>query len=307
MHNYIWFINEHDEGQPYGWGLAHCLYSLAYIKSKVIQYGASLCERFAEPWLKAKLDIHSGILADNVLGAQFSSIASRVQEYLDILEKMRARHILVQSNEDEIETQEAGGSSFQIISSFLEYLDKAITTYILGASLSTQSDSGHSFAQAETHQTSTDAQASYVQFREEETFTRGLVDEFISRNWVHFLHLGMPTSLKYKIKTQAKTQADIRKRREGTQLALEKSITIKKSELYETLGYSIPQPDDDIFIARPSFQPTGTPGGVPGLPFFRTPENPEIYQKPWLFKKKNKNSKRNFSEMQNLSEELLQI
>jgi len=268
LHDYVWSFWEKEEANPYGEGLAHILFSTAYIKSKILQYRASLAERWGkEPWIKAKLDLSAGILADTVLGPQFQSVSSRATEAMEVFKKMRAGKILVQAGEDDFDLIETGAANDGILDNFLRYLDELLAIGILGATLTTQSGSGHSFAQSQTHQTTIDARAEYLKNRIENDYSKYLITDFVRRNWMHFVRIGLPGKLNFKIRSESQSKIERENKKEYVSLVIDKQIPVEEAELYETIGFGVPKPDSKIFISTIQQQPS-----VGGL----SPQSPPI-------------------------------
>jgi len=273
MQDYIWYFSEFSELQAgYGLGLGHVLWSICHIKSKVLQYRAELAETWARPWVIAKIDLLMGVLNDSAMTGHFPAINSRVSDILDVLEKMRGRHILAvpSQGQDELDIKEAGSSSDNMMNSFLEYLDKSITTLILGSTLNTQEGNAGSYAQSKVHESSTDAVVSYHRERIEEALTRDLVDDFIQRNKLLLIRAGIPQKgqLQYKIRDPRQSESKKQEKQQALPIALQMQLPLKKSEVYETLGFSIPTDDDDLFQSpQQQFQQQSQNGSQGGLPF----------------------------------------
>jgi len=292
VQDYIWFFSDFSEEMAgYGLGLGHILWSICYIKSKVLQYRAELAETWARPWLIGKLDLAQGVLTDMTMGTGYSSITDRISTVLDTLDKMRGRHVLVMGNEDNLEVKEAGAGSDNMMNSFLEYLDRQITTLILGSTLSTMPNQGTgSFSQAKVHETSTDAVVAYHRERIEEVLTRDLIQDFVQRNRLLLLRKGLPSrgQIQFKIKDPRQNQQKLQIKQQSLPLAVQIGLPLKKAEVYETLGFSVPTDTDELFT------PTQQPGrgqeqpGAGGLPF-QTPFSFNVGKREKKFKRLLKN------------------
>ncbi len=211
VQDYIWHWNEFDESSPYGRGIGNILYPLIYIKKKLKQYWADLCETWFRPWLVAMIDQMRGAI-DAELGNGLNSIASRMQEWLDLLENMRARHVAVHTQGDELRVIENGSTGENIIQSFIDWIDKKVQLVILAAELTTTAPSVGSYAMGQLHRGATQTVVQFHRLRLANTLVRELLSDFIIRNRGNFLSMGLkiprPRNIIVKIKVEVEEQKD---------------------------------------------------------------------------------------------------
>jgi len=186
---------------------------------------------------------------------------------MEVFKKMRAGKILVQAGEDDFDLIETGAANDGILDNFLRYLDELLALGIPGATLTTQSGSGHSFAQSQTHQTTIDARAEYLKNRIENDYSKYLITDFVRRNWMHFVRIGLPGKLNFKIRSESQSKIERENKKEYVSLVIDKQIPVEEAELYETIGFGVPKPDSKIFISTIQQQPS-----VGGL----SPQSPPI-------------------------------
>jgi len=282
--DFLWYFSSHEEQQAgYGRGFGEVLYTILFIKANLLQYRASIAERFSEPWVIGKLSTLSGVLDSTDLGSgdAFQNVSTVLTEFLDVLEKMRSRHVIAVDKElHDIDIKEVSGSGDRTLGEFIAYLDKQITTLILGGTLATQQGDGvGSYAQAKQHASATDAVVIYHRSRLEEVFTRDLVGEFIERNKSTFMALDLPIpesgQLKFKIRDTREQQGGGQGQSDSIQrlqFAMQAGINLKKSEVYESLNFTMPnEKDADDLLDWSEIKPAAPGGGGGGFPFQEEP------------------------------------
>jgi len=205
VQDFIWYIHEWEELNPYHRGLGDILYHLAYIKSKVIQYWADLCESWSKPFMTVFIDAAKAAI-NAALGTGFPSAEARVNKIISDFESARSRHMVVMDKSDKIEFNEAGSTGNNILSDLMNYADTKIQLAILGAELTTGAPSVGSYALGQIHRGATQSIIQYNRLRLEEVLARDLVYDFILRNRKNFVAMGMdiptPGEIKFKIRVQ---------------------------------------------------------------------------------------------------------
>ena len=188
VQDFIWFIQMWNELSPYHEGFGQKLFALTYIKSKVLQYWADLCESWSKPFLVALIDT-----AKATWGAEigFVSMQQRAQAILDALDKARARHSVVFDKEDKVNFHEHGSTGSNICQELMQYCDKKIHLLILGQELTTGTGTGRgSYALGGIHENKEQTIVGYNRMRCAETLERDLVYDFIFRNRLNLYRLG---------------------------------------------------------------------------------------------------------------------
>jgi hypothetical protein len=211
LQDYLFCIHEWEETNPYFRGIGDVVYALAYVKTKVVQYWADLCESYAKPFLIATIDtLKASINAS--LGSGFTTAKDRANQIIDAFEAARARHMVVLDKSDKVDFHEHGSTSNNILRDMLDYCDQKIQLVILGAELttSTSGSGAGSFALGQIHRQATQAIVQYNRLRLEEVLEKELVYDFYLRNKKNFVELGLklrPGDVKLKIRIKAEEQA----------------------------------------------------------------------------------------------------
>lgn len=214
VQDFIWYIHEYEEMNPYFRGFGEILWQAVYIKSKIIQYWADLCESWAKPFLVVLLDAAKAAF-DAGMGTGFPSAADRINQIFTAFEKARSRHMVVMDNSDKLEYHEKGSVGNNIIRELHEYLDKKIELLILGAELTTQAPSVGSYALGQLHRGATQSIVAYNRTRLEDVLEQELIQDFLYRNRLNLLAMGFrefPRIDQYKL--QIKVEAE-EKRKEA--------------------------------------------------------------------------------------------
>jgi len=194
LQDFVWHFSESREDRVgYGRGILEILYTTIRIKSYLTQYRAAYCEKFASPWLIARIDTAKRVTSAALATGDIHTIGATVTEWMDLLTQMQARHVAVADKDDEIEVVEPAGTATGHIAEFMDYLDRCMTTLILGATLSTQQASGpsSSWSQSRVHEASTDAVVAYHRARLQETLRDDLLRAFIADNHEIFAAMGL--------------------------------------------------------------------------------------------------------------------
>lgn len=182
VQDYMWYIHEKDELNPYFRGLGVVLYRLVYVRSKIVQYWAELCESWARPFITLSINMAKGALSSLQMN-DIKTADERIQEWLDVLEAARGRHAIVKDSNDKLEILEKGSTGNNILREFLNYLDEKIQNVFLGASLTTGTGKGvGSYALGEVHQEQTHYLIAYSKERLCEVLMREFVEDLVYQN-----------------------------------------------------------------------------------------------------------------------------
>ena len=190
LQDYICFYDEQEELFPYFEGLGECLYLMAYIKVKVLQYWTDLCESWAKPFLVVATDLMKGAFNAN-LGQGFVSKSKRVADLLDTFEKTRSRHIAVIDKSDELQYHEKGSVGANMLRELITYCDSKIQLLFFGTELSTEAGSFGSYKLGAIHHEETNKLAVYQRTRLEDVLVRDIVLETLYRNRYNLITLGI--------------------------------------------------------------------------------------------------------------------
>ena len=155
-----------SQWDPYGLGLGHQLYWPVFFKRQDISYWLRFLDKYGMPTVLAKGD------------------ASQKNALLDAAEAVQSESAVFINDNEMLELLEASRSALSSggYDALVEYMDKEITTLILGSTLSTDVGDKGSFAAADVHR--------------DETRLRGMTDaanlnEYLTRSlstWITFFN-----------------------------------------------------------------------------------------------------------------------
>lgn len=252
LQNPEWFVKHYyqrtEDTLNYGRGLLDSLHYYQASKMRVLQEGLAACERFGQGFIKVAMDTMTrpGNTAD---GTDNASVA---REYLKRIDQQRARHAFVHGKEDEVEVLGGFGEGWQLIKELLAHLDNAIRTLVLGANLPTGATSGGSYALAEIQENSTEALIQFDRDLLSETLTRDLVGLVWSLNADAFRRLGMGGVRMPRLRIVNEKREDPQVAASVIAQALQAGIPLRRDEVYEKLGFTMPQQDDEVVRATPA-------------------------------------------------------
>ena len=236
-----------------------------YAKEHVFQESLQAVERFAQGILTARIDgardADTGLPNDEVVTA-----------WREVLEDLRARHVLVFDKADEVEVIQGSSEGWQLMHSIRDELRSTIFTLVLGANLTTAANEGGSYALAEIQENSTEALIQYDRETLEETLTDDLLGCVWHKNYANLVELGIVGEKPRFSITQEKRQ-DPKERAEVAATLNGMGVELAADDLYEQTGFRKPDPGEDVIAGAapaPAFDPFG--GGpprqlsLPGMP-----------------------------------------
>ena len=235
--------NDDESSLGYGRGLSEALYEYMRAKAALLTYMLQACERFGPGILKFKMD------------TQASNLGGKTQEQaandaIAVLRKMRAEGIIALDARDEAEIMEGSSTGWGMITQALAYLDNAIRTLLLGANLPTQATSGGSYAMAEVQENSTEALVQYDREILAESIDRDLVGLIMRVNAPQIAAVGLAGAERPKFAILDEKRADPEVAARVAQTLLAAGIPLRKDEVYERVGYSVPGPEDEVIDPR---------------------------------------------------------
>ena len=226
-----------------------------YAKTHVFQESLQAVERFAQGIITAKIDgardAETGMPNQNL-----------IDSWVDVLEDLRSRHVLVYDKSDQVETVQMNGEGWQLMAEIRGELRSTIMTLILGANLTTSADKGGSYALAEVQENSTEALVQYDRETLEETLTDDLLGCIWFKNHANLVELGLAEEKPRFSITQEKRQ-DPQERANVAGTLNQMGVDLSLDDLLEQTGFRKPDDGEDI-IEGGSAQPAGMPG-MPGL------------------------------------------
>ncbi len=226
----------------YGRGLREALGWWWYAKEHVFQESLQAVERFAQGILTARVDG----ARDAATGLPNTALISA---WRDVLEDLRARHVLVYDSSDEVSTVSPSGEGWQLMSQIRAELRSSIHTLILGANLTTAASEGGSYALAEIQENSTEALIQYDRETLEETLTDDLLGCVWYHNWPNLVELGIAEECpKFAIK-QEKRQDPVQ-RASVAQVLNSMGIELSLEDVLEQTGFRKPEPGEQVVLKQ---------------------------------------------------------
>jgi len=246
-------VYQDDQGTlGHGRGLREALGWWWYAKEHVFQESLQAVERFAQGIMTAKVDgardAETGLPNTELINA-----------WSDVLESLRARHVLVYDSSDQVESVQVGGEGWQLMESIRAELRSSIHTLILGANLTTAASEGGSYALAEIQENSTEALIQYDRETLEETLTKSLVGCLWWKNHANLAELGIDQEKPRFAITQEKRQ-DPQMRATVAQTLSAMGVELSLQDVLEQTGFKKPEPGEPIIAGR------AAPAAMPAIP-----------------------------------------
>lgn len=230
-----------------------------YAKEHVFQESLQAVERFAQGILTAKIDG----ARDAKTGLPNTAL---IEAWRDVLEDLRARHVLVYDKADSVESVAVSGEGWQLLNTIRAELRSTIFTLILGANLTTSADKGGSYALAEVQQDSTAALVQYDRETLEDTLTDDLLGSVWYQNHANLVELGIADEKPRFNITQEKHE-DPQKRAEVAATLSGMGVNLSLEDVLEQTGFRKPEPGEEIVAGRAAPDPSLLPplGGAGGF------------------------------------------
>lgn len=212
LENPQWFIqhvmHNTEDTLGYGGGLLSEIFMYWRAKTICIREGLNSLERWAGGVLVGKID---GLRA----GSTGETNSKIVSDWLEVLEKMRSRHVNVMDKEDDVQVIDGASSGFNQVEFMLNYLDSGIIRRILNSELPTGggSDVG-SLARAEVEADQAEGTFQFSRRALGETLTDSLIaftwdrNKFLIEAILKSLGLPMAKMPSYQIRQEEIEDAD---------------------------------------------------------------------------------------------------
>ena len=248
-----------EEGRlNYGQGILESLYFFWWVKGVIWKEGLQGLERWSQGIVIGKVDSFRE-------GSTTKQNETMRDELFTALRDMRSRNILITDKETDIDVKDGGMAGHQMVVTFLKYIDEKILSLVLGSSLPYGGgDSGGSYARAEVEENSSEALIQFDRTKLDEDLTHDLIGQVWRMNRANFAALGLADA------NMPRFSSVQEKRQDPTVVASIISqmsavgLPLRKDEVYDRLGFTMPNEQDEIFESKQS-EPPG--GGMPGMPF----------------------------------------
>ncbi len=231
-----------------------------YAKTQVFQESLAAVERFAQGILTAKID-----------GARDAETGlpnvELIREWRNVLEDLRARHVLVYDAADQIEVVQMNATGWELLHKIREELRTTIFTLILGANLTTSASSGGSYALAQVQENSTEALVQYDREILEETITEHLLGCLWYKNHANLVELKIADE-KPRFAVSQEKREDPKERAEVASVLTTMGVKLSLEDVLEQTGFRKPEPGEEVVEQAPPPDPFGGGmfGGPPQLP-----------------------------------------
>jgi len=263
---FVKVVYNDEEGRlGYGRGLLEAMYFYHWIKGRILEEGVQGVEKWARGVIVAEIE---GLR----VGDTDKTNAALRQKWLDILKEMQSGKVIVHEKGDKISVVESSGTGNHMVLDYIRYLDDAMRSLILGATLPFGGGSGGqgggsgSLARAEVE---SDVHEALVQFDREkidEDLTYDLLGLFFRMNQQNFMELGLGASGMPKFETMQEKRENPKENADVATVLLNAGVSLKKEEVYKRTGWTPPSNDDEIIEGRQQQQVdpmTGMPFGAP--------------------------------------------
>tara|TARA_R100001594_G_scaffold128734_2_gene167125 strand:- start:2352 stop:3704 length:1353 start_codon:yes stop_codon:yes gene_type:complete len=255
-----WFVKvkyygEEESRLGYGFPLIESLYFFWWIKGIIWREGLQGLERWSQGIVIGKIDSFRE-------GGTDKTNQDIRDDLYTALKDMRSRNILVTDKETELEVKDGGMAGHQMVTGFLEMIDKKILGLVLGSALPYGGGEGvGSMARAEVEENTTETLIQFDRTKMDEDLTHDLVSQVWRMNKKNFAEVGLGTA------NMPKFSSVQEKREDPTVVAgiisqmSAVGLPLRKDEVYERIGFTMPKDDDEIF--EPKQQEPQMPGGLP--------------------------------------------
>lgn len=243
-------IYEDDQASlGYGSALREAVGWWWYAKEHVFLETLQAVERFAQGILHAQVD-----------GARDAATGKPNDEVItawrDVLEDLRARHVLVSDKADEISVITGNAEGWQLLEGVRAELKTTLTTLILGANLPTTATQGGSYALGGIQENTTEALIQFDRETLQETLTDDLIGCLWYKNHANLVELGIAQEPPSFVVTQEKRQEPQERATVASTLS-GMGVALALDDVLEQTGFRKPEDGEDII-----------PGGSgPTLPF----------------------------------------
>jgi hypothetical protein len=240
-------------------------YIYAYYKAIFLEKLSQGVDRWANGMLVGKID--SSRLAS------LAKTSAAVQTAMEtVLKTARSEHVIVLDKADEIEVINGGMEGHQMCMDGIKYVDEAVER-LLNGSIRGSGHGQQNGARAAAETESDSSEAFYQAYRQhqDEIITRDVIGYFWNHptNRMNFLKLGLGIAEQPRFSSEQIKKQSVLESIQIVTAARQAGIPLLKSEVYEKLEFTQPEPMDDTFdgaMAMPDggmeLDSTGSPRGI---------------------------------------------
>lgn len=232
-------VYEDDQASlGHGSALREALGWVWYAKTHVAQESLQAVERFSQGIIHAQIDG----ARDAETGRPNEQV---ITDWVDLLEDLRAKHVIVSDKSDSIEIISGNAEGYQLLADIRSELKNSIYTLVMGANLTTSASEGGSYALAEVQENSTEALLQYDRETLQETLTEKLLGCIWAKNWANLAELGIAREKPEFNIVQEKIQ-DPKERAEVASVLNGMGVELSRDDVMEQTGFRIPEPGEDV-------------------------------------------------------------
>jgi len=238
----------------YGRGDMDSIYMYLHAKDQVLKMGLQGLRR----WARGVLDISIDGARDSSTSRPNTAI---LQEWMDEADKMLSGDVIAHDSRDIISFLPPPAGTNDMSMRWLEYLDKWIVVRIEGSYLPSGGSTSGTDALGKIQQTTSSARAAHFRDAGDETLTADLVSLVWSLNFTTMSELdpALATANMPKFVTGEEKIEDPERNARVASTLLGAGVSLKRKEVIERAGYTVPGPDDEVIAPRPA----PTPGAFP--------------------------------------------
>lgn len=254
LHTIKHIYQDDEASMGHGSALREALGWIWYSKEHIYQESMAAVEKYAQGVLTAKVDG----ARDATTGLPNAEV---IAAWVEVLEDLRARHVLVFDKSDEVSIMDTGGGDgWRLMETMRTEQRNAVFTLVMGANLTTSASDGGSYALAEVQENSTEALIQFDRETLQETLSKSLIGCIWARNYPNLVELGIHDDKPLFNITQEKRQ-DPQERATVASTLSGMGIDLSLAEVLEQTGFSLPE--DGEAIVKGGSAPVAPAGGLP--------------------------------------------
>ncbi len=248
-------VYQDDEASlGHGRGLREALAWWWYAKEHVFVESLQAVERFAQGIITAKVD---GI-RDAKTGEPNTEL---IRLWRDVLEDLRARHVLVYDAADQVEHVQMNGEGWNLLRDIREELRQTITVLILGSNLPTTATQGGSYALGSVQENSTETLIGYDRETLDDTISDDVLGCVWWKNYPNMRALGIDQEMP-RYSTTDEKQQNPKERAETASVLHGMGVDLAQDDVAEQTGFRVPEPGEPV-VKGSSPPPAGEGFGPP--------------------------------------------
>ena len=244
---------DREERLGMGEGYITPLYHFFWAKSQIWQEYMQGISRWAQGFIDLAIDLDRP-------GSTSKTNDDLVDTALDNIDKMRGRHAMVHSKDDEVQIHETSGSGSNLCADALDKIDNAILRLLTGSvrPMGGDTETG-ARAQGEVEQDTSDVLIAYDRKLLAACITDHAVRCVWYQNRPQLIAQGLGKAQMPRFVISQETQEDPQGVATQVETLLRSGVELSKAEVYERTGWRMPTKDEAVFKAPEQPQQGGIP------------------------------------------------